>query len=153
MPGHLQTLKFRVSCSQRTQYALVEKGALKRGYSSNPWRKILNSKRAYFLLLRNGLWQGLDSRANCALSQSRLWSLLTVIHYRSPSSPRRAKKQTTLGGLFFGGYRTKMQLNESRRRGVCNPQLVAVWNQTVALYERMSVNQSTHNFKPISKKQ
>ena len=30
---------------------------------------------------------------------------------------------------------TKMQLNKSRQRRVCNPQLVAVWNQTVGLYE------------------
>ena len=37
--------------------------------------------------------KGFDSRANCALSQSRLWRLLIVIHYRSPFESRRRKNQ------------------------------------------------------------
>ena len=36
--------------------------------------------------------------------------------------------------VLFWGYRTKLQLNKSRQRRVCNPQLLAVWNQTVGLY-------------------
>ena len=35
---------------------------------------------------------------------------------------------------LFWARSTKMQLNKSRQGRVCNPQLVAVWNQTVGLY-------------------
>ena len=36
--------------------------------------------------------------------------------------------------FLFWAHSTKMQLNKSRQRRVWNPQLVAVWNQTVGLY-------------------
>ena len=40
---------------------------------------------------------GLDSRANCALSHSRLWQLLTVIHFRSYFSPFYSHEKWRLG--------------------------------------------------------
>ena len=43
-------------------------------------------------------------------------------------NPRRLPR------VFFLCLEVKMQLNKSRRRRVWNPQLVAVWNQTVGLY-------------------
>ena len=46
-----------------------------------------------------------------------------------PSANERAKM-----ALGNEADRGKRQLNKSRRRRVWNPQLVAVWNQTVGLY-------------------
>ena len=55
---------------------------------SEEWRVKSEEVRSFGSLVE---MKGFDSRANCALSQSRLWRLLIVIHYRSPSNPVEGK--------------------------------------------------------------
>ena len=93
------------------------------GWGSNPrplawqasaltnWATKPFSKRDFHLMVES---TGLDSRANCALSHSRLWQLLTVIHYRSYFEPVCSLR--TLCPIFIlgGKYRAR----------TCDPLLV-----------------------------